>query len=805
MQQTLKALEFDKLVDVLVNLAVSEEGRERLSKLSPGRPLKWVREELSRIEEVRGFFDRGGSLSSGGLKDPRPILAKVSVMGSVLSAEELLELLFHLRVQHTTRRVLDRERGNMPLICRLARDLNPAPDLESRLEKVITPEATVRDNASPELSRLRNLLAQQQNNIRIKLARILPRLAKQGILRDETFSIRDGRYVLPVRSDAMSRVKGIVHDRSSTGGTLFVEPTSLIDLGNEIRALELAERDEVRRILAQLSDEVRAHSEQMQVNQDVMTDLDCVWAKARLAEKLDCCAPVISEDCTINILGGRHPLLDLTGEREVVPLTLELGREATTLVISGPNAGGKSVALKCVGLICVMAGCGLHVPGLPGTSIPLFRDIQADIGDQQSIADDLSTFTAHVMRLREILETADSGTLVLIDEIGAGTDPQEGSSLSVAVLEKLTRCHTLTIVTTHHGSLKAFAHSSEGCVNGSMEFDLNTFQPTYRFHAKIPGSSYALDIARRAGLTDDLIARAQEVLGSDKGKVEDLIADLSEKVRHYESLLIDEEQRTSTQKELEDAYLEKLKRLKIREKELKQKAREEAEVLLKEARRTVEAVVKEIREKDANREIIKQSHRKVDALRREIDWKLGKSTTKDESSEFLVDKPKQKSGKSPKKGLQPIPGKAPEVGDKVQLDDSETVGEVTAVSSRGDKICVAVGAVQLWMVKDRITVVTAKPQKAKPIRTGVIKHPDVPLELDIRGLRREEALLQVDRYLYDGAAVGRGSVGIIHGKGSGVLSRSIHDQLRDHPLVESFRFGKYGEGDYGITLVKLKS
>ncbi len=807
MEQTLKALEFNRIRDVLVSLAVSEEGRVRLAALAPAKSAEWVRLELSRVEEVRGFLDRGGGLSSGGLKDPRPILEKVSVVGSVLSAEELLELLFHLRVQHTTRRVLDRERQNMPLIHKLARDLNPAPDLENRLEKVITPEAAIRDNATPELSRLRRLLAQQQNNIRIKLARILPRLAKQGILRDETFSLRDGRYVLPVRSDAMSRIKGIIHDRSSTGGTLFVEPTSLIDLGNEIRSLELAERDEVRRILAQLSDEIRVYHEQLRVNQDVMTDLDCLWAKGRLAEKLDCCVPEVIEGNSINILGARHPLLVLAGEREVVPLTLELGREATTLVISGPNAGGKSVALKCVGLICVMTACGLHVPALPGTAVPLFDDVQADIGDQQSISDDLSTFTAHVVKLKKILETADSRSLVLIDEIGVGTDPQEGSSLSVAVLEKLTRRGTLTIVTTHHGALKAFAHSTDGCVNGSMEFDLETFKPTYRFHANIPGSSYALHIARRAGLPNDLIARAREALGGERSRVEDLITSLSEKVRSYESLLVDEEQKTTTQKELEEAYLEKLKQLKTREKELKRRAREEAEKLLMEARRTVEAVVKEIREKDASHEVIKRSHQRIEALKHEIDGKLETSIVGDESLKPAPDGhvPKRRPPGDGGRRARPIRGKKPDVGDKVRMDDTEAVGEVTALSSRGDRVCVVVGAVQLWVPADRVTVVKPQATEAKPVRTGVVKRPDVPLELDIRGMRREEALRKVESYLYDGAAAGRESLGIIHGKGTGVLSHSVREQLARHPVVKSFRFGKYGEGDYGITVVKLKS
>ena len=343
MEQTLKTLEFDKIREILVGYAASDEGRERLEVIAPDHTMGWVRDELARVDELRGFFDRGGKLSGGGTKDPRPILKKLAAVGSVLAAEELLEILFHLRIHQTTRRAMDRERERMHLVCKVVKPLNPVPTLESKIEKVISPEGSVRDNASQELSRLRKAIVHQQNSIRDKLARMLPKLAREGTLRDETFSVRDGRYVLPVRSDSLPRVKGIIHDRSSTGGTLFVEPQALIDIGNELRSLELEERDEVRRILAQLTDEVRAHLSQLEANQDVMTALDVLISKAHLADKLDACVPKISDDGPIRIFGGRHPLLVLSGEREVVPLTLELGTEATTLVISGPNSGGKSV------------------------------------------------------------------------------------------------------------------------------------------------------------------------------------------------------------------------------------------------------------------------------------------------------------------------------------------------------------------------------------------------------------------------------------------------------------------------------
>jgi len=802
MEQSLKALEFDKLLEVLTGLAESEAGREKLATLAPLRSTEWVREELTRVDELRGFIDRGSSFATGGLKDLRPIMRKVAVAGAMLSSEELLNVLLHLRVHHNIRRTIDRERERMTLTAQLARPLSPLPDLETSLEKAISPDATVRDNASGELYQLRRTIVAQQNRIREKLNRLLPRLARQGVLREESFSVRDGRYVLPVRSDAFRGIKGIIHDRSSTGGTLFVEPTALIDLGNELRSLELAERDEIRRILAHLTEKVRDDLEQIEDNQDVVTAIDCLWAKARLSERMDCCVPKVSEDGPIRILGGCHPLLESTPERPVVALTLELGVDYTTLVISGPNAGGKSVALKCVGLLCVMAGCGLHVPALPGTELPLFADIQVDIGDQQSISDDLSTFTAHITRLKEILKVAGSNTLVLIDEIGAGTDPQEGASISIASLEQLTWLKTPTIVTTHHGTLKAFAHSTDGCANGSMEFDINTFQPTYRFRPNVPGSSYALDIARHAGLSDDLIDRAREVLGSDRTHLEDLITSLSEKVMHYESLLMDEKQIVETQKAREDAYGEKLERLKTREQELKKRAREEADDLLREARHRVEAVVKEIREKDADKESILKAHQELDRLNVDI----GVEVEEPEEETIQADELERKKYRGEKRErLRPL-DKEPEVGDRVRIDGSSETGEVSAISSRGDRICVVVGAVQLWLARDRVTVVKeAKTSGEGSCGRAVLpKTVQVPLELDLRGMNAQEAVSRVERYLHDGAAEGREQLAIIHGKGAGVLSRSVRSHLKNHPAVKSFRFGEYGEGDYGVTVVTLK-
>lgn len=794
MNPTLYNLEFHKICEHLVRLAEMEAARERLSSLKPSQDIKWVNNELARVEEIRGLINRGGNFSGGGLRDVRLIMKKAAVAGAVLSCEELLLVLHHLSFHSATSKVLTRERERMPKVCRLARPLEPLPDLEEQLSNAISPEATVRDKASPELARLRRAVTNQQKHIRQKLTAMIPRLNRQKSLRESSFSIRSGRYVLPVRSDSLGKVRGIIQDRSATGGTLFVEPESIIDAGNELRTLELAERDEVRRILRELTGFIRKQLNQIQANFEVITEIDCLWAKARLADELDAYPPKITDENKLCLLGARHPILVLADNRNVVPLNMELGDDWTTLVISGPNAGGKTVALKCVGLMCVMAACGLPVPTLPGTEIPLYTDFQVDIGDQQSIVDDLSTFTARMSRLNEILTSADRKTLVLIDEIGAGTDPQEGASLSIAILEKLTERKIPTVVTTHHGTLKAFAHSTAGCVNGSMEFDMETFEPTFRFRHNIPGSSYALEIAGRVGLPENIIDRAREVLGSERTHLEELIISLSQKVRHYESIVIDEEKRIVLADAQEEAYRKKLDRLKTREQELKKRASEDAENLLWNARSEIESIVKEIKESDASSQSVREARKKLRHLGNKVSEELGNKV--EDQSDILFPSPKSQHYKKVEK--------EPEVGDHVTIDGTTTTGEILTVGSRGQRICVAVGSVQLWVKRERVTVIEP-PQRTdvQPMKTFV-KLPDVPLELDIRGLDAPSALQRVDRYIADGHARGRERLGIIHGKGLGILAHEVQKYLQNHDKVDSFRFGEQGEGDYGITLVNLK-
>ncbi|MFC2150716.1 endonuclease MutS2 [Calditrichota bacterium] len=786
------ALEFDRLRSQLVELAGDEASREKLKLLSPSKELGWIKDELQRVEEARGLSDRGVSLLPMGSRDIRHLMKKAAVQGSALSGEELIDVLKRLQGFTATRKVLDKEHKQAPQLSRAARDLTPIPDLQSTIERSIAPDGTVLDSASPKLAKLRRQISVQQGKIRQKMTTIMARLTRKGVLREDNFTIRDGRYVLPVRSDAMGSINGIVHDRSATGNTLFVEPTTLVTAGNELRAFELEERDEVRRILREITSEIKTHAEAINTNLQVITKLDIYASKAQLAQMLDATAPTAIKSGTLRIYGGRHPLLALDEEREVVPLTLELGANNQMLVISGPNAGGKSVALKCVGLFCLMAACGLHLPALPGTEIPIYDGVLTDIGDEQSIQDDLSTFSSHAVRLKRILEDADIDTLVLIDEIGAGTDPKEGASLSIAVLERLLKLNAPTIVTTHHGALKAFASETEGCANGSMEFDLKTLTPTYKFHPDIPGSSYALEIARRAGMSQAIIDRAREVLGTEEMRLETLVMELSQKVRDYENLQTRGERQVAEQAALEDAYNKKLQQLAARERNLKKKAKVDAEEILRTARKQVEAVVREIRESNASTESIKKAQTVLKSGAKKLVNEL--------EVQAVIDDVPQPPKREPKPEL--ILDREIEVGDWVVIDGGTTRGEITALSSRKDRVCVVVGAVQLWVTRERVTL--TEPPEQEGSTQVYMTLPQVPFELDIRGLDAQEALLRVDRYLHDGFSAGREKLGIIHGKGNGILSQHVRKHLKSHKVVESFRFGEYGEGDYGVTIVTVK-
>jgi DNA mismatch repair protein MutS2 len=645
--------------------------------------------------------------------------------------------------------------------------------------------------------------------IRRKLDSLVKLHGDAGALAEGGWTMRDGRFVLSVRSSAKRKIHGIMHGRSQSGGTLFIEPDELVELAGERRRLEEEEQREIRRILIELTDLVREHLHELNAAIVAIGRLDSIQARARFAETFGAMRPRLSKN-TLRLVQARHPLLVLRkGLKGTVPLDLELGGEGPddrALVITGPNAGGKTVALKTIGLTTTLVHAGVWPPAGDGTEIPPLELWHVVIGDDQSLESDLSSFSGHLERLREITELPERPKLVLIDEIAAGTDPTEGSTLAAALLEESVRRGWWTVVTTHMGQLKAFAHRTEGVRNGSMQFDRKQLTPTYRFVPDIPGSSYALEIAERVGLPDEVVQRAREMLGEERMRLEDLIEELGDRLGKVHAQERELERLRSQTSGLERRLQERIGELEGKRAEKLAKASEEAERLLAEANRAIEHAVKEIRESQASRDAIRQARERVQQQkqRTEKTRKSAEQTRKKTLKQASGSRQETDRQHAPEKesAIEDLPG-AITVGDSVRLESGQ-IAEVLAL--QGKKAQVAAGAVKVWMPIDNMTRI----RQARGRSGGVNLHLNVDeeeaptrTELKLIGMRAEQAENALEKYLEDLALSGLQTARIVHGKGTGALRAMVEEVLNRNPLVSSHRLGEQGEGGDGVTIVHL--
>lgn len=790
---SLDALEFPQILEYLTSRAESPSAKEQISRIFPSSDVNWIRLEHKRVSEMRDYFTRGGSFPFA-TRDVRIHLQRADILGGMLEGNELVVVLDHLKSHRTFRKILDREKNKLPNLFDMCQNLEALDNLIEEFEKDLNPDGSVRDSALPELAKVKKKITQLQSEIRKKVESFISKDHITRYLRERTYSIRDGRYVIPVVAESIRKIKGIIHDRSATGGTVFIEPDFIVEPGNMLRYYELQEAELIRKVLRKLTALLKRNMSQIQINCAIMTRLDVIYAKMKFALDLNANVPNITSSLPLKILNGRHPLLVLEEKKNVVPLNLELGVDYTTLIISGPNAGGKSVALKCVGLLVMLTSCGIPIPASPDSEIPVFKGIFADIGDEQSISEDLSTFTAHLGRIKGMLLNSNQETLILIDEIGAGTDPEEGAAISISFLEKITSSGIPTIATTHSGVLKSFAHNTKGCANGSMMFDLKELQPTYKFVPNLPGSSYALEIAQRVGISDDLLSRARELMGSEKGELSNLLSTLTDKANEYEKLLVKIRQQSKEYENYEKEYSKKFEQIRNYEKDIKKRIRAEAENLMKESRREIERAIKDLREEQASKKSILESKKILKEVEQNVEVKV---------EEFQYEKKSRKPKKTKPAIKESLSDKVPSIGDWVVIDEGSTKGNITAITSNGQRICVSVGTIQLWLNKERIKIVEPPQEEAHKV-VAFRKLPDVPLELDVRGLGVDEAIYRVENYILTGWEVGRHQLGIIHGKGAGILSRAIREYLKKSKRVSDYKFGEYGQGDYGVTIVTLK-
>jgi DNA mismatch repair protein MutS2 len=705
---------------------------------------------------------------------------KGGLEGTILQGKELAQISSTLRAARLIRAFVSRRKEEYPLLWANAEPLHNDKVLEFNIDQAIDESGAIRATASRELQTIRRSIADRYESLKKRLAGILREVSELGFSQEDIITTREGRMVIPVKAEHKNRIPGFIHSASSSGATVFIEPTETLELNNEITSLQFQEQREIERILRALTGQVGNIKEEILLSLDLLADLDCLTARAKYSIEVMGVAPVVNREGDLRLVDARHPLLLVAhGRAGTVPLSLELGTLTRTLVISGPNAGGKSVAMKCVGLLVLMTQAGLHIPASEETVMRLFASMFVDIGDEQSIESDLSSFSSHLRNLKMIAEQADGDTLVLIDEIGAGTDPSEGGAIAAAVLEWLTARSAYTVATTHHGFLKVFAHETPGVGNGAMEFDQATLTPTYRFRAGTPGSSYALEMAQRLGFQASLMNRSRELLGEAQHRLESLIGELEASLQQNRNEAERLEREKLRAEELIRTYEQRVKGLQAELKEMRRKAIEEARDIVDRANAVIERSVREIRE--AGAPAARTARENVKQLKEELASETGGAVPETPAAAPL----------------------AP--GDAVTIGGTGDPGEIASIAADGKSAVVIFGHVKM-----RVHLADLRPAIRRNLRSDQVaelrtaKMASAPRELDIRGMTGDEALPLLDKFLDDALLAGYGRVDIIHGKGTGVLRKKVIEFLEAHPRVRSSRIAEWNEGGTGATVVELK-
>ncbi len=787
--ETLDALEFDRVRQSAAGLASSALGKARLAELVPFEQAAEAERAMAITGEMVALIS-GSEFPIHGAHDIRTELHGASVEGAALEPEELLRIGETARVADSVRQFLHSKRQAAPLLNEISKAMGDFKKLAERIDASIAPDGEIKDDASPQLKKIRQAVRAETKALESKLQSILQKWADKGVLQDSVVNYREGKLVLPVKEELRNRVQGMIVDQSASGATVFMEPVETLEHSNTLRRLEMDERREIHRILLELTAQVHSQLDKLFLSLDVLGELDEYYGRARLALRWEAVAPELNDKNIIRILRGRHPLLLERLKKNVVPLTLEIIPPLHTVIISGPNAGGKTVVLKTVGLFCTMAAAGLFVPASPGTELPFFAGIHADIGDAQSIESDLSTFTAHVARLKRMVEDESDPKLVLVDEIGSSTDPALGSALAEAVLLELTRQQAVSLVTTHSGTLKAFAHETEGMENGSMAFDEQSLIPTYQYRSGVPGSSYALEIAERVGFPKSLLETARSFLGKGMLGLEDLVSDLSQKIEQYEKLRRESDLKLTEYAALQKLYQDKTKELKRVQAETKAKAAAEAEFIIEKASRDMDAAIKQIKKEQASKDAIKAARERIQDVRDQVD------KARSESAKVL----------EPEKPAR-IPLERANVGDRVEIEDLQGIGTVVSLQKGGRRAEIEIGGVRLWVEAERLSAAPPEEKRDRTRRVEMqfnLQTQQVGPQIDLRGKYGDEALPELDSYLAAAVESNLGQVTVIHGKGTGALRVKVREFLDTHPLVKGYHDGGPKNDDFGSTVVELK-
>ncbi len=790
-EKTLKVLEYYKIVEMLEEKAESQLGRERVKKINPSTEIVEVEKMQEETEEALELIMRRGNPPLYGIYDISHELKMVDI-GGVLSPGSLLKVSDSLRVSRSLKKYMkeikEDDEDKYPIIKGLIDDLRVFTNIEQEINNAIINENEISDNASSKLRSIRRQIVGKNQSIKDKLNSITGSARYKKYLQDSIVTVREGRYVVPIKQENKAYFPGIVHDQSSSGATLFVEPMAVVELNNELRELEIEERKEIERILKELSQLVANEGDNIRNNQRILQELDFIFAKGKLALEMNATKPILNDEGYINIKKARHPLLAL---EIVVPIDIYLGKDFNSLVITGPNTGGKTVTLKTVGLITLLAQSGLHIPADFNSQVGVFKQVFADIGDEQSIEQSLSTFSSHMTNIIKILDEVNDNSLVLFDELGAGTDPTEGAALAMAILDNLLKRNIRTIATTHYSQLKIYALTTDGVRNASVEFDVETLRPTYRLLIGVPGKSNAFEISKRLGLQDYIIEDAKTLVSKENVEFEDVLQaiDKDRRTIEEEKFMIDKlkSEVENLEKELK---LEKEKAQVARDKIILE-AKEEARSILRIAKEESDIIVRELRE--ISSEIEKDKNRKIQETQEKLKLQLDE-VERDLSANVLNVKSKE-----PPKNLK--------IGDTVEVLSLNQVGSVLELPDEDGNLMVQVGIMKVNVhISSLRRVKLEEKEKNKASMKAIIKSKSstVKNEIDLRGKTLDEALLDLDKYIDDIFISRLQEAYIIHGKGTGVLREGIQSYLKTHRHIKSFRNGKHGEGGDGVTVIEIK-
>lgn len=781
-RRTLQRIEYDKVIEMLTGCATFTPGKELAAALLPSTNLTTAVKRQQETTEAKEILRKEPDLPLGGLKDIRRLLHKVD-LGAVLEPHELLEISDVLRAARRIKKFFNDKLEQYHLISAMSGDLTVFHEIEEKINQAIDDGGEIADRASGELRSIRVKSRDLHAGVKAKLDSIIRSTEQQKYLQEFIVTQRGDRYVVPVKQEYRGQFPGIVHDQSASGATLFIEPMAVVEMNNEIRRLAAAEKQEIIRILTILTNQVREAAEGLSTNLELLARMDFIFARGRLSAKMDAGEPSLNDRRYLNLIGARHPLIP----GKAVPVTVHLGKDFHILVITGPNTGGKTVALKTVGLLTAMAQAGLHIPAETGSEVGVFRQLFTDIGDEQSIEQSLSTFSGHMTNIVRILSEVDQDSLVLVDELGSGTDPVEGAALAMAVLEFLDERQIRTIATTHYSELKVFAYNRPGVENASVEFDTKTLRPTYRLLIGQPGSSSAFEIAARLGLNQAVIERARGHMTKEDVEVAELIRELEANRRQAEedraAAARQRQQAEGLQKELATA-LDSLQDKKAR---VLAEANSEAASIMKKARAEADEAIRKIREALAE----KEQGGLLKAQQSRAGMRDSQAAYEDKMNEAAA----EKYGRAPEKT-------AP--GNTVFLPKFNQKGHVTAFED--GQVTVQIGIMKVTvpinevrLVKEEKTV--RETGTAARVMSGKVK--EFTTEIDLRGQLVDEALEQVEKYLDDAFLAGVPQVYLIHGKGTGALRKAIGSMLAKNRHVKTYRLGQYGEGGMGVTVVEL--